>query len=404
MLRSLDSGVSGLQAQQTMLDVVANNIANVNTTGYKATSVEFEDTLSQVLHNASGPNANNGGTNPAQVGLGVEVAGIATDFTGGATQTTGQGTNMMINGNGFFIVNNGGQTAYTRAGAFTLDGAGDLVAPDGSLVQGWSANGTGQVQRGAAPGTLHIPLGSMVPATATTSITMSGNLPEDATTTPTPTTLTSQAQVYDSAGKPHSITLTYTFGGVDGSNNATWNVAATDETGASLGTGTVVFGSDGSLTSGGTMSLSDGITVDMSKLTGYAGTTSVNVADQNGNAAGTLQSFTIGTDGTIEGAFSNGAKQAIGQVAIATFSNPSGLEKLGDSLFSSTANSGLAQVGAPGSGGSGTISADAVEGSNVDLGREFTNLIVAQRAFQASARVITTSDDVLQELVNLKTN
>jgi flagellar hook protein FlgE len=143
MLRSLDSGISGLQAHQTMLDVTANNIANVNTTGFKSSSTQFEDTLSEMMKSAGGSNAEVGSTNPAQVGLGVKVAGIATNFTQGSTDSTGNPTDMMISGDGFFTVKSGGQTMYTRAGSFTFDADGQLAAPDGSLVQGWAAvNGT----------------------------------------------------------------------------------------------------------------------------------------------------------------------------------------------------------------------------------------------------------------------
>lgn len=398
MLRSLDSGVSGLQAQQTMLDVVSNNIANVNTTGFKASSVDFEDTLSQVLSSATGPNGSLGGTNPAQVGLGVKVASIDTSQTEGSAEVTGQGTNMMINGTGYFVVDNGGQTSYTRAGDFTLDSKGDLVAPDGSLVQGWNATG-GVVNTGGALSTLNIPVGQMAPATPTTTVTMTGNLPSDATTGQV---VTSQATVYDASGASHTITLTYTYQGVE-SGDPTWSVTGSEDGGSAGAPTTVQFDDTGALV--GTPALTvGGVAIDMSSLTGYAGTTSVNVQSQNGQPAGTLQSFTIGQDGVIEGTYSNGVQQAIGQVAIAQFANPSGLAQNGDSLYSATANSGLAQVGQPGSGGLGTITAGSVEGSNVDLSQEFTNLIVAERAFQASARVITTSDDVLQSLLSLQTS
>lgn len=401
MLRSLDSGVSGLQSQQTMLDVVSNNIANVNTAGYKANSVDFEDTLSQVLGNASGPGAGLGGTNPAQVGLGVRVAAIDTNFAEGADQSTGVGSNMMVNGAGFFIVDHGGQTAYTRAGDFTLDSAGDLVAPDGSTVQGWGAT-NGVVDTGAGLHGLHIPLGSMAGARPTTTVTMDGNLPADAAAG---TTFTSQATTFDASGRQRDIALTYSFQGVGPTGSSSWSVTGSEDGGAASAPVTVTFDATGTLTGPAPALTIGGAAIDMTALTGYAGTNSLSVKSQNGSAAGTLSSFTISQDGTVEGSYSNGDKQAIGQIALAAFSNPSGLAKSGDSLFTATTNSGTPQVGAPGSGGGqGTITAGYVEGSNVDLAQEFTNLIVAQRAFQASANVITTSNAVLQELVNLKTN
>ena len=391
MLRSLDSGVSGLQAQQTMLDVVGNNIANVNTTGYKSSSVEFEDTLSQMIGTASGPQGNQGGTSPAQVGLGVRVAATATNFTEGAAQTTGVGTNLMINGDGFFIVNNGGQTQYTRSGAFTTDASGNLVSPDGAIVQGWSAT-NGVVNSSAPVSNITLSTTGLSAARATSNAAMTGNLADDAAVG---ATVNSQVTVYDANGAQSNLTMTFTRNATGG-----WDVSGADAAG-NTATGTVTF-TNGAMTPAQSLTVG-GVTVDMSKITGFAGSGGVNFASQNGTAAGSLQSFSIENDGTIMGAFSNGEKQAVGRVALANFTNPGGLQKAGNSNFIATPNSGLPQVGQAGSGSLGTMTSGAIEGSNVDLAREFTNLIVAQRAFQASARVITTSDDVLQELLQLKT-
>jgi flagellar hook protein FlgE len=389
MLRSLDSGVSGLQAQQTMLDVVGNNIANVSTSGYKASSVQFEDTLSQMLGNASAPQGNQGGTSPAQVGLGVRVAATATNFTEGAAQTTGVGTNLMINGDGFFVINNGGQTEYTRSGAFTTDASGNLVTPDGAIVQGWQAV-NGVVNSAGPVSNLKLPTSVMSPARATTSAAMTGNLSNDAAVG---ATVTAQVGVFDANGTQRNVTMSFT-------RTATgWDATATDAAGAT-GTSSLTF-TNGAITGGQTLTVG-GVTVDMTQVTGFAGSGVPSFASQNGSAAGTLQSFTLAPDGTIEGSFSNGARQAIGQVALASFTNPGGLQKTGNSNFIATSNSGLAQVGVAGSGTLGNLTSGALEGSNVDLSHEFTSLIVAQRAFQASARVITTSDDILQELISLK--
>lgn len=390
MLRSLDSGVSGLQAQQTMLDVVGNNIANVNTTGYKSSSVEFEDTLSQMIGTASAPQGNQGGTSPAQVGLGVRVAATATNFTEGAAQSTGVGTNLMINGDGFFIVNNGGQIQYTRSGAFTTDASGNLVSPDGAIVQGWPA-ANGVVNSSAPVSNLTLSTSGLSAARATANAAMSGNLADDAAVG---SSVNGQVTVYDANGTQRNLTATFTRTGPG------WDVTTTDSAG-NTATGTITF-LNGAMTSGQTLTVG-GVTVDMSKITGFAGSGGVNFASQDGTAAGSLQSFSLESDGTIMGSFSNGEKQAIGRVALANFTNPAGLQKAGNSNFTATPNSGLPQVGVAGSGSLGTLTSGALEGSNVDLAREFTNLIVAQRAFQASARVITTSDDVLQELLTLKT-
>ena len=389
MLRSLYSGISGLRSHQTMLDVTGNNIANVNTTAFKSSATQFQDTLSQLTQGAGGPQEQIGGTNPAQVGLGVRVAGISTNFSQGSAQSTGRATDIMISGDGFFVTKTGTQTLYTRAGSFDFDGAGRLVSPDGAIVQGYTAV-NGVVSDGGPTSDVTLPLGVVAPAASTTSATVSGNLPSDAAAS---TVLVRDVQVYDNTGTARTVSLSYT------KTTAGWDVAGTDPNG-STGTASLTF-SGGVQTSAGTMTIG-GIAVDMSKLTGFAGLTTVAVSNQNGRAAGTLKSYTLSKDGTLVGSFSNGASQAIGRVVLATFSNPGGLEKAGSSGYKSTFNSGNATIGTPGSGSFGSLQSGALEMSNVDLSQEFTNLIVAQRGFQANARIITTSDEVLQELTNLK--
>ena len=389
MLRSLYSGISGLRSHQTMLDVTGNNIANVNTTAFKASATQFQDTLSQLTVGAGGPQAQSGDTNPAQVGLGVRVAGISTNFSQGSAQSTGRATDMMISGDGFFVTKTGNQNLYTRAGSFDFDGAGRLVTPDGSIVQGYTAV-NGVVSDGGGVSDVTLPLGIVAPAVTTTSAKAAGNLPSDIATG---TTLVRDVQVYDGTGTARTISLSYT------KTAPGWDVAGTDPNG-STGATSLTFNS-GAQTSAGTMTIG-GITVDMSKLTGFANLTTVAVSDQNGRAAGTLRSYTLSKDGTLVGSFSNGASQAIARIVLATFTNPGGLEKAGASSYSATLTSGTATLGAPGSGSLGSLQAGALEMSNVDLSQEFTNLIVAQRGFQANARIITTSDEVLQELTNLK--
>ncbi|WP_273652272.1 flagellar hook protein FlgE [Cellulomonas fimi] len=391
MLRSLFSGISGLRAHQTQLDVTGNNIANVNTTGFKASQTQFQDTLSQMLQNGAGAQDGVGGTNPAQVGLGVRVAGITTNFTQGASQMTGRSTDMMIQGDGFFVVRKGNESYYTRAGSFDFDATGQMVLPgEGALVQGWAAV-NGVVDTNGPLVDLRVPAGTLMPAVATSTAAYEGNLDADAADG---TTINRTIDVYDATGAARELELTFT-------KSATgWSLTATDGT-ATVNAGAMTFTAAGALTTPTTVTVG-GVAVDLSTITGFSGIDSVKARTQNGQAAGVLQSFALGADGTITGAFSNGLKQTIGRLAIGSFTNPSGLEKAGGSLFRTSVNSGDAQVGAAGTGGRGTLAGGALEMSNVDLSSEFTSLIIAQRGFQANSRVITTSDEVLQELVNLK--
>ncbi|MCJ1713041.1 flagellar hook protein FlgE [Microbacterium sp. M1A1_1b] len=390
MLRSLYSGISGLRSHQEMLDVTGNNIANVNTVGFKASTTVFQDTLSQMTQGAGGPQTGIGGTNPAQIGLGVQVAGVSTNFAQGSAQATGKATDLMISGDGFFVTRLGNDTVYSRAGAFDFDANGRLVSSDGKIVQGYSAT-NGVVNDGGALSDITLPLQAAAPATATTSATVAGNLPSD---TAVGETLNRDATVYDQYGTKHTLSLAYTrtAGG--------WSVAASNGQGTSA-TGNVTFGPDGKITAGATLAVG-GITVDMTQLSGFASLNTASISSQNGHEAGSLQNYTISKDGTVMGTFSNGSSMALGRIALATFANPGGLEKAGASGYRATANSGQAQVGVPGSAGIGSLAAGTLEMSNVDLSQEFTNLIVAQRGFQANARIITTSDEVLQELTNLK--
>jgi flagellar hook protein FlgE len=388
MLRSLYSGISGLRSHQTMLDVTGNNIANVNTAGFKSSSVQFQDTLSQLTKGAGAPGTD-GGTNPAQVGLGVQVAGVATNFNQGSAQATGKATDMMISGDGFFAVNVGGQQLYTRAGAFSPDATGRLVTADGAVLQGWAAV-NGVVPVGGPLSEITVSSTAVSPARATTAAGVAGNVPDEAAAG---TVLDRQVNVFDSTGNMTPLDLKFTR------TAAGWNLTGRDAAG-NTGTTSMAFAA-GQMTSGGTMAVGR-ITVDLTRMTGFTGMTSAVIDSQDGHAAGTLESFSISKDGTVIGSFSNGAKQPVAQVAMAKFTNPAGLEKAGNSEYRITANSGGAVFGTAGNGGFGSIAAGSLEMSNVDLSQEFTNLIVAQRGFQANARIITTSDEVLNELTNLK--
>jgi len=389
MLRALYSAISGLRSHQTMLDVTGNNIANVNTTAFKASATQFQDTLSQLTKGASGPQAESGGSNPAQIGLGVQVAAISTNFSQGSAQATGRSTDMMISGNGFFAVKSGGETLYTRAGSFSFDAGGRLVTPDGSLVQGWTAVNGVVARTGGGVGDVTLPQNAVAPAAKTNSTTMSGNLPSDAAVGDG---LTRDVDVYDVQGNTRTLSMKFTR------TTTGWGIAATD--GSATATGALTF-SGGTLATGGTMTVG-GVVVDFTGVTQYAGLQTIAAIRQDGRQAGTLQSFSLSKDGTLVGSFSNGATEAIAQIALATCINPGGLEKAGSSNYRASINSGDVTLGTAGSGGIGSLMGGALEMSNVDLSQEFTNLIVAQRGFQANARIITTSDEVLQELTNLK--
>jgi flagellar hook protein FlgE len=404
MLRSLFSGISGLRAHQQMMDVTGNNIANVNTTGYKSSQVVFQDTLSQMVNAAGAPQSTAGGTNPAQVGLGVRTASINSNFEQGAAETTGKAGDMMIQGDGFFVVRGGGEALYTRAGSFTFDANGSLTTPNGQIVQGWSAVG-GVVNTSGAPGDLKLPIGISLAPTVTKNITLTGNFSNEAIAADLPPVPPAVAatqdipiKVYDANGAAQSMVANFV------KTTATqWTMTL----GApAAGTATPIDFLNGKPVdpSGNPMpSMTvDGFTFDIHDMTMYSGNTEARVSNSDGSGAGVLSSYTVSNTGQIVGVFSNGLKETLGQLGLANFNNVNGLEKIGDSMFRSTVNSGLAQVGPAGSQGLGMITSGALEMSNVDLAQEFTNLVIAQRGFQANSRVITTSDEILQELVNLK--
>ncbi len=428
MLRSLYSGISGLHAHQQMMDVTGNNIANVNTVGYKASVVQFQDTLSQMLGAAGAPQNGQGGTNPSQVGLGVKGGGIIANFAQGSQETTGRSGDMMIQGDGFFVTRQGAEMQYTRAGQFTFDANGLLVNNSGQPVQGWTAK-DGVVNASGKPDDIRMPLGSTIPPKATSSVTLKGNLssddipdannPTNAGSGPdggTPVTgyeTTIPIKVYDAQGATHTVTAKFHREANDNvADTSKWAVDLTAEDGTtSLGTAEVNFEKGKSTDGAGNPvnSLSIGTapnayTVDVKDITSFSGLSDARVFDTDGQASGALTSvsYSVSNTGDIIGVYSNGLKETLGQVAMATFKNVDGLEKVGDSGFRSTVNSGYAQVGTPGSAGMGSVVSGALEMSNVDLAQEFTNLVIAQRGFQANSKVITTSDEILQDLVAMK--
>ncbi|MGY1723143.1 flagellar hook protein FlgE [Blastococcus sp. SYSU DS0533] len=407
MLRSMFSAISGLRAHQTKMDVTGNNIANVNTVGFKSSATVFQDTLSQVVRAGGQPAADRGGTNPAQIGLGVKLAGITTNWTNGAAQSTGRSTDFMIEGDGFFVVNGaGGQQLFTRAGSFDFDATGKLVTPDGSVLQGWVADANGVVNANGPIRDLVVPYGQIVNPKPTTAGSIVGNLPSDGATT-----FQVGADMYDSQGVLQKVAYNLEKTGPN-----TWDVSVVHADGTPLMAPTgIVFDAAGNLTTpagpdfelapftpAGYPSWTNPVTMSLAGLTQFGGANTLAAPEPDGYALGSLQSFTLGNDGTITGIYSNGLRQPLGQLAMASFNNPSGLEKAGNSAFRVGDNSGVAMIGLAGQGGRGVLSSGALEMSNVDLSEEFTGLIVAQRGFQANSRVITASDEILQDLVNLK--
>jgi flagellar hook protein FlgE len=409
MLRSMFSAISGLRAHQTKMDVVGNNIANVNTVGFKSSNTVFQDTLSQVMRAGGAPAAALGGTNPAQVGLGVKLAGISTNWTQGATQTTGRATDFMIEGDGMFVTRAGTDQLFTRAGSFDFDAQGNLVTSNGGVLQGWMANAAGVVNSNLPISDLKVPYGQTVNPQQSTIGSIIGNLPAN---DPVGSSVQTGITMYDAQGVAQKVFYNFTKTGANA-----WDLDVVHSDGTVLvNNAPIAFNAAGALTTPaapGTIapftppaatypSWTGPVTIDVSGLSQFGGATTISAPDQNGYAQGSLQSFSLGNDGTITGIYSNGLRQSIGQLAVASFNNPSGLEKAGSSTFRVGNNSGVPQIGVAGTGGRGVLNAGALEMSNVDLAEEFTGLIVAQRGFQANSRVITSSDEMLQDLVNLK--
>ena len=477
MIRSLYSGVTGLQNHQVRMDVIGNNVSNINTNGFKKGRVNFQDLISQTLQGAARPREEVGGVNPQQVGLGVQVASIDTLHTQGSLRTTGVKSDVALQGEGFLILRDGSRQLYTRSGTLGVDEQGTLVNPaNGRRVQGWLAQviaGQTIVDTSASLEDIVIPIGSKDPAAATTQVSLSSNLDKNTAIIPAvgPSaadiasgTWTVEYDVFDSFGANHTLRIDFTrVPPAPGASNANQWLAQVsvnpndppqpvppvqtltiggagipgdlaflvdfDNAGTLLqvsnaGGGLVGgIGADGTdLTAQLTFTVpeTDGVagagalatqtlTIDLGQvgafvdsLTQYASTSSARVFSQDGYGQGYLQDYRIDQSGTITGIYSNGTNRSIGQIALASFTNPGGLEKDGSNDFLETINSGLANIGVSGTASRGTLIAGALELSNVDLAEEFTDMIVTQRGFQANSRTITTSDQLLQELLTLK--
>ena len=419
MMRSLFSGVSGLRAHQLRMDVIGNNISNVNTVGYKSSRATFQEIFSETLKGAGAPEGGRGGTNPQQIGLGISLASIDTLHTRGSIESTGYPLDLAIEGNGFFIVSDGGSPKFTRAGNFIRDTEGNIVNGNGLRVLGWMADENGYIDTTLSPGTIQIPEGMQMPPKATSAIKIIGNLDAD---TPVGGIVPFETEIYDVLGRKNKLSFNLVKTAddewriqeslFDPDNPVDNAVAVTlpDGTVESivLDTPPTLTFTDGRLTSDGTFTIqagypiSEDITVDISGIHQFASESGVDPLEVDGYPLGSLEDFNFDALGVATGIFTNGQQKVIARIALAAFNNPSGLHKVGNNLFIQTPNSGQPSVGAAGEHGRGTINPSSLEMSNVDIAKEFTNMIITQRGFQANSRIITTSDEMLQELVNLK--
>jgi flagellar hook protein FlgE len=407
MLRSMFAAVSGLRAHQTMMDVVGNNISNVNTSGYKASRTTFQDALNQVIRGSSAVQEERAGTNPMQVGLGAQVASIDGVLTQGSIQLTGRNTDLAIQGEGFFVLEAGGQQLYSRAGAFNLDAAGSLVGPGGARVMGWRPDATGAIDTQQPLQPLTLPMGQVIQPVETQNVTLGGNLPADAAVG---AIVNTSITVYDQQGTAFSLRATFTKTAADA-----WDMQMYQDATALGAVTPITFDPSTGVPTPGSVATAvppagvwdgDGIQINFdeagAELKQFAGATTAEARQQDGSELGFLRGFDVGADGMVTGRFSNGLTKALGAVALATFNNPSGLQRQGENMFVGTLNSGQALISMPGAGDAGMLTPGALEMSNVDMAQEFTNLIVAQRGFQANARSITAADEILSDIVNLK--
>ncbi|MFN3963491.1 MAG: flagellar hook protein FlgE [Fimbriimonadaceae bacterium] len=409
------SGVASIKAQQTRMNVIGNNLANVNTTAYKGTRVSFTDMMAQTVRGATRPTDSRGGLNPIQYGLGVLTSGTDANMEQGSLNATNRQTDFAIQGHGFFAVSNGDRIAYTRDGTFDLDANGYLVhRSTGERLLGWSANPVdGSIDTNAPVGessALQIPIGQRTAVQQTTEVTWAGNLDSREFNRAGTATTSSLVRVYDPLGGAHDVTVTLT----EGTTPNTWNWSVSGTTLTATGSGTITFNpTDGTIASGGTGSATFtpppasgvpafDVDMDFSAFSQLATDMQIQAANQNGYGPGSLQNYSVGADGVITGIYTNGLTRPLGQIAMAIFSNPAGLERQGSNLYRNTDNSGVPVIGAPRSGGRGQVNAGFLEQSNVDIGTEFTDLIVTQRGFQANTRVVTTVDEMLQDLINMK--
>ena len=404
LLSSLYTGVSGLSANSEAMGIIGDNISNVNTVGFKSSKAVFSDLFSTVLAN---------GSTTRQLGRGSQLSGTLKEFSQGAFEASSNALDMALDGSGFFVVNNGSGNQYTRAGQFRLNDNGLVQTVTGQTLQGQ------RVTNGTVSSTVEgIDLaGVQSSPEATTSFTLGANLDASSSSA---ATFNSPISIYNSVGT--QVTASIQFTKVDGANSWTYNISTSEGTLTSGASGTVSFDNSGNLTSPATdpsividysASASPALTQTLSwdlvnssgttngKLTGFAAASNNNSLVQDGFSTGTLVGLTTDSAGIISGLFNNGQTDKLFQVTLGDFLAPTGLQRAGANLFSETADSGQVVLGTAGTGGFGGITGQSLELSNVDLAEQFVTMIQTQQAFQASARIITTADDLMTEAVNL---
>ncbi|CAG9235117.1 flagellar hook protein FlgE [Paraburkholderia tropica] len=406
-------GLSGLAASSNDLDVIGNNIANANTVGFKQSTAQFANVYANTI--ATSVNT--------QIGLGAALSEVQQNFSQGTITTTGQALDVAINGNGFFQMSNNGTITYSRNGVFQLNKSGYIVDAAGNDLMGYAADSTGVVNT-AQTVPIQVPTTNIAPVT-TSKITAQVNLNAQSTTpTATPFSETdsntynysTSVTAYDSLGGKQQVNMYF----VKNATSGQWDVYAGTTGNASL-VGSMTYDSSGNLTgttdSAGlattlgelslTINPTDGsatnqkITLDVTGSTQYGSANGVNNLDQDGYPSGTLSNFSIGADGSITGNYSNGQTMTLGQIVLANFNNPNGLQNLGGNQFAATSASGVAQVSVPGSTNHGSLTGGAVESSNVDLTNQLVDLITAQRNYQANAQTIKTQQTVDQTLLQM---
>jgi flagellar hook protein FlgE len=409
-MSSFSIPLTGLESSTTALNTIANNLANMNTTAFKSQDVSFSDLFYQQIGEA-------GSGNPLEVGAGSQVASTSTDFTEGSVNSTGNEDDMAIGGTtgtGFFVVQDGNTTEYTRDGSFTVSSSGSLTTQGGMNVMGYPVSG-GTVNTNAPLAPIQLPVGSAQQPAATQNLAITANLDSAAAVG---TTVSGQVQLYDSLGQSYDATVTFTN---TGTNTWSYNIAlpAGTSTGNVNTTGTLAFDANGNLTSPATnvsgisfTGLADGASNltfnwnlygsnNQPTVTQFATTSDVASYNQDGYASGQYEGFTVDSSGLISAKFSNGETAPVGQIALANVVNPEGLSVQGGNLYETTLASGAASIGVAGTGGLGTIQDAALEASNVNISNEFSNLIIAQQAYEASSKAITTFDTVSQDTINM---
>lgn len=406
---SFSTPLSALNADTTAIDVVGNNLANLNTPGFKASTVSFEDLVTESI---------GAGLGSTQVGFGVGTPITLRQFTQGALQSTGGPLDAAIQGNGFFIVNDNGNTEYTRGGNFQVNTDGDLETASGQLVQGWTMT-DGVVDTNQPIGNITVPVGTLTAPVATQNVSVSLNLDSAAASG---TTFSTSVQVYDSLGQAHTLTFTFTQSGTPNQWTYSVSVPNSDVSSGSFTpvTGTLTFDSNGNLTSPAAgapvaipiTGLADGAS-DMNinwslyngsspDITQYDQSSAASAQSQDGSAAANLVSVGLANGGQVLAQYSNGTQVVVGQMAMAEIRNPDSLIAVGNSNYQASALTALPAVGLPGTGGRGTVVGGSVEASTVNIATEFTNMIVFQQSYEANAHMVTTIDQLSQTTLNLQ--